>query len=86
MLRKLFFKPHKALPLGRWTTQTTANEIERRADLANCDSCGTCSVPENREKTSTFMIQDDIVDIGDLVYVGSYHLNKPIDKKKKISL
>ena len=77
MLRQLFkLKSQKPLPLGRWTTQTTANEMERRADLANCDSCGTCSVPENHgHKTSTFVVQDDIIDVGDLIYVGSFHLS-----------
>lgn len=77
MLRQLFnLKPQKPLPLGRWTTQTTMNEMERRADLANCDSCGTCSVPENYiQKTSKFVVQDDIIDVGDLICVGSFHLS-----------
>lgn len=76
MLRRLLFKPHKALPLGRWQTNTTFETIERKADLANCDSCGTCSIPEKEHKTSTFMVGDDIIDIGELVTIGSFGLHK----------
>lgn len=76
MLRRLLsMKPHKSLPLGRWQTGVTNDEIERKADLANCDSCGTCSVPENKQKTSTFMVGDDVIDIGDLITIGSFDLH-----------
>lgn len=76
MLRRLLsMKTQKALPLGRWQTGVTKDEIERKADLANCDSCGTCSVPENKLKMSTFMVGDDVIDIGDLITIGSFDLH-----------
>ena len=80
MLRRLLsMKTQKALPLGRWQTGVTINEIDRKADLANCDSCGTCGVPEHKTKTSTFMVGDDVIDVGDLITIGSFDLHSKLE-------
>ena len=38
-----FFKKQKPVLLGRWA-HNSINEIQRKIDLANCDSCGTCGI------------------------------------------
>lgn len=40
------FLPVKKIKLGRWDTEKGTREIMRVLDLANYDSCGTCSIPE----------------------------------------
>ena len=42
MLARIF-KKQKPLPLGRWAFNSF-NETQRKIDLANCDSCGTCGL------------------------------------------
>jgi len=75
---RLFFKKQKPLPLGRWQTNVEKAIMERKADLANCDSCGTCDVPKkhyNTKDDSLIMVEDDIIDLGLLVNIGSFHVN-----------
>ena len=43
MLRRLFLRKIKPTELGRWNYQAPMV----KADLANCDSCGSCGL-ENR--------------------------------------
>ena len=38
-----FFKKQNPILLGRWA-HNSINEIQRKIDLANCDSCGTCGI------------------------------------------
>lgn len=48
MLRRLFRTPPK---LGRWQlTENNSMQQLRKIDLANCDSCGTCT-PNNIQET-----------------------------------
>ena len=42
------FKSLKPVPLGRWNTDKPVDATLRLIDLANCDSCGTCTVPEKK--------------------------------------
>ena len=41
-----FFKRQKPVKLGRWQRQTQQSVIDRKIDLNNCDSCGTCGQKE----------------------------------------
>ncbi len=41
-----FLKSFKPVVLGRWSTNKPTSAMLRSIDLANCDSCGTCGVPE----------------------------------------
>ena len=45
LLRKLLkLKPHTPPKLGRWQlTENNSDQQLRKIDLANCDSCGTCT-------------------------------------------
>lgn len=78
MLRRLL-KSSKPTVLGRWSINT--DTAIRRAELAHCDNCGTCSIPEEKEyiqetqeKITTMLIVDD--DIIDFTYApGSFHLH-----------
>ena len=49
MLSKIL-KKQKPLPLGRWAFNSL-NETQRKIDLANCDSCGTCGLEHYEKKT-----------------------------------
>ena len=49
MFRKLIFKPIKPTVLGRWSVNTET--AIRRAELAHCDNCVTCSVPKEKKDT-----------------------------------
>lgn len=76
MFRKLIFKPIKPTVLGRWSVNTET--AIRRAELAHCDNCGTCSVPKEKKDTKKktqkmFIIDDDIIDLS--YAPGSFHLH-----------
>ena len=47
MLRRLFRLKSTTPPkLGRWQlTKNNSSQQLRKIDLANCDSCGTCTAP-----------------------------------------
>ena len=49
------FKSLKPVPLGRWNTDKPIDATLRLIDLANCDSCGTCTVPEKRPKIEKYL-------------------------------
>lgn len=88
MFLKLF-KKQKPTQLGRWAFNSIT-ETQRKIDLANCDSCGTCGqkeytkntvikVPEKKlfknKNTDKFLLcGDDIIDFG--IYPGSFTLHK----------
>lgn len=64
---KNLFKGKKPVVLGRWSTNTTADIIERRIAMAHCDNCGTCKVPEPNPKIRIkpmVILGDDVVDLG----------------------
>ena len=52
IIRKLFkWKKIPVTKLGRWKiTDNNSFEQVRKIDLANCDSCGTCSKNLNNKK------------------------------------
>jgi len=54
-----WFKKAKPIPLGRWAFE----HVERKIDLANCDSCGTCAPPQPplKLKYKYMIVDDDIV-------------------------
>ena len=89
MLSRIF-KKQKPIPLGRWAFNSL-NETQRKIDLANCDSCGTCGLEDYKKKTiikvpeskllkkeetnDKFLMWED--DIIDLgIYPGSFTLYK----------
>ena len=79
MFKNLLFKTTKPLVLGRWSTGTSKEIIERRIAMAHCDNCGTCTVPENttREKISIkpmVILEDDVIDLG--YAPGSFDLHR----------
>ena len=61
MLKHIFKKSNKQLLLGRWNTNNNLIDINRRIDLANCDSCGACNVPQESEYVEEITIVDDIL-------------------------
>ena len=75
MIRRLF-KPSKPTVLGRWSINTET--AIRRAELAHCDNCGTCSIPEEKEPiqekiTKMIIVDDDVINF---TYApGSFHLH-----------
>ena len=77
---KRILKRNKPLLLGRWRVDENLIDINRKIDLANCDSCGTCSVPEYKQNKIEKNIDkytlhhDNIVDIG--IHPGSFTLYK----------
>ena len=52
LIRKLFkWKKYPVAKLGRWKiSDINSFEQLRKIDLANCDSCGTCSKYLNSKK------------------------------------
>lgn len=64
------FKSLKPVPLGRWNTDKPIDATLRLIDLANCDSCGTCAVPEKKPKMKVHIeerylfVEGDVIDIG----------------------
>tara|TARA_B100001175_G_C19321174_1_gene547820 strand:+ start:85 stop:357 length:273 start_codon:yes stop_codon:yes gene_type:complete len=88
MFLKLF-KKQKPTQLGRWAFNSIT-ETQRKIDLANCDSCGSCGqkeytkktvikVPEtklfkNKNNDKFLLCGDDIIDFG--IYPGSFTLHK----------
>jgi hypothetical protein len=78
---KRILKSNKQLLLGRWRVDENLIDINRKIDLANCDSCGTCSVPEYKQNNliktydkNEFLYDDNINDFG--IYPGSFTLHK----------
>jgi len=65
-----WFKKSKAklapIALGRWAIQQ--QHIQRKIDLANCDSCGVCAPlqPPVKLKYKYMIVDDDIVLEGNL--------------------
>lgn len=61
------FKQWKPVPLGRWNTNKPSQATLRLIDLANCDSCGTCPLPEKKPNVDRYLhVEGDVVDIGDI--------------------
>lgn len=79
MLR--IFKKIKPVHLGRWDTAKSNEAILRQIDLANCDSCGTCTVP-NQKKIKVHMrerylfVEGDVIDLGYIPLPGSFELHR----------
>lgn len=74
MFRNIFKKSNKQLLLGRWKTNNNLIDINRKIDLANCDSCGTCNVPDYKQSVEKMIVvDDDIVDIN--IPLQSFSLN-----------
>ena len=49
MLRSLrLFKKLNPPLLGRWSVDTSVDITNRKIDLANYDSCGTCGIPPKK--------------------------------------
>jgi len=83
------FKKQKPTPLGRWALNSV-RETQRKIDLANCDSCGTCGLENYKKQTikvsenklfgknktndKYLLCADDIIDLG--IYPGSFTLYK----------
>lgn len=57
-------KKTKKIRLGRWDTNSSLNTVQRKIDLANCDSCGTCTIPLQQKKKKEKKL--DIYVIADL--------------------
>lgn len=62
MLLRLF-KKTKKIRLGRWDTNVSLQTLQRKIDLANCDSCGTCTIAlqpkkKTEEKLDVYVIAD----------------------------
>jgi len=73
------FKSLKPVPLGRWNTDKPIDATLRLIDLANCDSCGTCTVPEKRPKIERYLfVEGDVIDIGYMPLPGSFELHRKI--------
>lgn len=76
------FKSLKPVPLGRWNTDKPIDATLRLIDLANCDSCGTCTVPEKKPKMKVHIeerylfVEGDVIDIGYMPLPGSFELYK----------
>lgn len=71
MLRR-FFTKNKPNKLGRWQISDAAVQ-HRKVDLANCDSCGTCTIPEPIDD----MTEEELymhVELG-VIPIGSFDLN-----------
>ena len=68
----------KPLPLGRWRTDKPIDATMRMIDLANCDSCGTCNVPKEKDTlTSEYIfVEGDEVDLGYMPLPGSFELHR----------
>ena len=63
---KNLLKRNKPVVLGRWSTGTSTDIIERRIAMAHCDNCGSCKVPE----PPPHIIQPMAVVDDDVVYFG----------------
>ncbi len=65
-----WFKQSKPIALDRWAIQQ--QHIQRKIDLANCDSCGVCPpIKPSLKFTYKYMIVDD-----EIVLEGIYSNNK----------
>ena len=80
---KRILKRNKPLLLGRWRVDENLIDVNRKIDLANCDSCGTCSVPEYKQNNliktygkndKELLYDDNINDLG--IYPGTFTLHK----------
>jgi hypothetical protein len=56
MFRNILRKS-KNIKLGRWSTNKKNDDINRQIDLANCDSCGTCSISDYNKKKVNIKIR-----------------------------
>ena len=74
---KTLFKKQKPVKLGRWGHHNF-NEIVKKIDMANCDSCGSCGkrndteINDSKKNNNTakfinyknfIMINDDIINM-----------------------
>ena len=70
-------KQCKPVPLGRWNTNKPSQATLRLIDLANCDSCGSCAVPEKKaEKAQYLHVEGDVIEIGYMPLLGSFELHR----------
>ena len=62
-------KTIKPVPLGRWKpSENNSVEQLRKIDLANCDSCGTCTTKDTKKKMVT---DDELIDYN--IYIIPFH-------------
>lgn len=79
MLR--LFKRVKPIRLGRWSTAKPNEAILRQIDLANCDACGTCTIPEQKKPIKVHIeerylfVEGDVIDLGYMPLPGSFELH-----------
>ena len=72
-----YLKRVNPIRLGRWNTEKTVEETLRLIDLANCDSCGTCTVPKQETTLERFVhVEGDVIDIGYMPLPGSFELHR----------
>jgi len=72
---RYILKKKNPIRLGRWDTNKQQEATLRLIDLANCDSCGTCTVPKQTHAPKRYLYVDgDIVDIGYMPLPGSFDL------------
>ena len=75
MFKFLFNKSNKKLLLGRWNVNKNLSDINRKIDLANCDQCGTCNIPDYKKKIEKVIIEDDVIDIN--IPISSFDVYPP---------
>ncbi len=74
MIKRIIFGKSLQPKLGRWTTQQSMTEMNRKIDLANTDHCGTCETPKKNTGITYIPIEDDVIEIETLMhYSGFYH-------------
>ena len=56
-----FFRRQKPVKLGRWQTTDKKELIDRKIDLNNCDSCGTCGQTKKNLKIKFLIVEGDVV-------------------------
>ena len=65
----------KPVALGRWKTDKPLDATLRLIDLANCDSCGTCTIPEQTPEEPTYLlVEDSVVNNSYIPLPGSFDL------------
>lgn len=68
MIKRIIFGNTLQPKLGRWTTQQSMTEMNRKIDLANTDHCGTCETPRQNTGISYIPIEDDIIEMDSITY------------------
>lgn len=55
---RFLLKKQKPTKLGRWSVEESMQVIERKIDMANCDSCGIC---EKKNLLRFYVIEGDVI-------------------------